>query len=78
MQVKLLRARLAADERELKKLDAALDCLKDDPFYRVLELHYERRMGDAQIGDKLRCDRSTIVRHRMQLVRLLASRLYGI
>ena len=77
-QVKLLRARLAADERELKKMSAALECLKDDPFYRVLDLRYERGMTDGHIAEKLRCDRSTVVRHRIQLVKLLASRLYGV
>ncbi len=77
-QLAMLRARLAADTRELKKMNAALECVSDDPFFPILQLRYERNLTDGEIATRLQCDRSTVVRHRAQLVRLLASRLYGV
>jgi hypothetical protein len=76
-QLSHLRGRLAADEREVRKMQAALTSVEDDPYYRVLELKYFQNAKDAQAADKLCCDPSTVRRNRLRLVRRLALRLYG-
>ena len=77
-QMAYLRARLAADEREIRKMTVALECVKDNPYYPALDMRYARNMTDAEIAEKLACDKTTVARHRKQLVRELAVRLYGV
>ena len=78
MQLQMLRGRLAADERELKRMNVALDFIRDDPYYLAVEARYLRGMGDYEIAERLNCDPSTVRRNRTRLVRMLALRLYGV
>lgn len=76
-QMAELRGRLAADEREMRKMQAALTCIEDDLYYQALELKYFKNAKDADVAEKLCCDPSTVRRNRARLVRRLALRLYG-
>lgn len=78
LQLATLRGRLAADERELKRMNVALSFISDDPYYLAVEARYLRGMGDGDIAERLNCDPSTVRRNRMRLVRMLALRLYGV
>ena len=77
MQLATLRGRLAADERELKRMNIALSFISDDPYYLTVEARYLRGVGDYDIAERLNCDPSTVRRNRIRLVRMLALRLYG-
>ena len=77
MQLAMLRGRLAADERELKRMNIALSFISDDPYYLTVEARYLRGVGDVDIAERLNCDPSTVRRNRIRLVRMLALRLYG-
>ena len=77
MQLAMLRGRLAADERELKRMNIALSFISDDPYYLTVEARYLRGVGDYDIAERLNCDPSTVRRNRIRLVRMLALRLYG-
>ena len=76
MQMARLRARLAADEFEVRRMRRALDCLREDEYFPCIELYYFRRKGDAYIAEKLYRDISTVRRNRRRLVRELAGILY--
>jgi hypothetical protein len=76
-QMAELRGRLAADEREMRKMQAALTCVEDDPYYQALELKYFKNARDPEVAEKLCCDPSTVRRNRARLVRRLVLRLYG-
>lgn len=76
-QMAELRGRLAADEREVRKIQAALTSIEDDPYYPAVELKYFKNERDADVAEKLCCDPSTVRRNRVRLVRRLALRLYG-
>jgi len=77
-QMAMLRGRLAADEREIMKLTVAMECIRDDPYFPAIDMRYTRNMSDAEIAEKLLCDKSTVGRHRKLLVRDLSVRLYGV
>lgn len=77
-QMAYLRARLAADEREIRKLNVAMECVKDDPYFPSLDMRYMRGMSDQEIAARLACDKTTVARHRKRIVRDLAVRLYGV
>ena len=76
-QLAELRGRLAADEREVRKIQIALTSIEDDPYYQAVEMKYFGNARDAQVAEKLCCDPSTVRRNRVRLVRRLALRLYG-
>ncbi len=77
MQLAHLKGRLAADERELKRMGIALDFIRDDPYFMAIDGRYLKGMADADIAEQLSCDPSTVRRNRTRLVRMLALRLYG-
>lgn len=78
MQLEMLRARLAADEREWKRMRIALDFIRDDPYFPAVEERYLRGTADGEVAERLCCDPSTVRRNRVRLVRMLALRLYGV
>ncbi|MBQ9832209.1 MAG: hypothetical protein IJO48_00605 [Clostridia bacterium] len=76
-QLAELRARLAADEREVKKLQAVLWDITEDPYYPAIDMKYIKGATDAEIAKKLCCDPSTVGRNRARLLKRMAIRLYG-
>ncbi len=77
-QLAYLRSRLSADAREVKKMDAALATLREDPYYRSIELRYFNNVTDAEAAKTLCCDPTTVRRNRKRLIKILALRLYGV
>ena len=77
-QMSTLRARLAADERELKKLNIALECVRRDHYFPIIEMKYFQNRSELEIAGRLKCDTSTVGRNRRRLVKTLSLRLYGV
>lgn len=77
-QMAALRSRLAANERELRRMAAALGCISEDPYYPAIELRYFQGMREVDIAERLQCDPATVRRNRARLVKRLALRLYGV
>jgi len=77
-QMAELRARLAADEREVRKLQNALHSISADPYYLAVELKYFDSVRDTDAAQRLKCDPATVRRNRRRLVSRLALRLYGV
>lgn len=76
-QIAELRARLAADEREERRMRVALNMIARDHYYSAVEGKYFNGETDREVADKLHCDPATVRRNRAKLVRVLALRLYG-
>ena len=75
-----LEYKIKVNENELKKIDKALNTIKDDEYYNIIELKYlnkDKRLNDDEIAAKLYCDRSTICRNRNRLVLKMAVIIYG-
>jgi len=77
-QMSSLRSRLASNERELRRMSAALCFISGDPYYPAIELRYFQGIREVDIADKLQCDPATVRRNRARLVKRLALRLYGV
>lgn len=77
-QMAALRSRLAANERELKRMHAALSFIADDPYYPAIELRYLQGLREVDIAERLQCDPATVRRNRARLIKRLALRLYGV
>lgn len=77
-QLAELRSRLAADEREVRKMQNALNAVKEDPYFSTIALKYFDGVKDAQAAEELHCDPATVRRNRNRLVKRIALRLYGV
>ncbi|WP_099329094.1 hypothetical protein [Clostridium paraputrificum] len=68
-------------ERELKRIDNALDKIRDDKYYKIIELKYladeeEKISTDEKLAEKLECDRKTIARNRKRIINKLTTILF--
>ncbi|MBQ3552574.1 MAG: hypothetical protein IJA35_05440 [Clostridia bacterium] len=77
VQMMELKARIAADTREIDMMDAAFEYVSEDDYFSVIRLSYFRGLKDGIIGDRICCDRATVRRNRHRLVKKMASYLYG-
>lgn len=68
---------LSRDEAEIRQLEIALELIRDDRYYPVMELRYVSATPDCSIAEKLNCDTSTVARHRKRLVSKVMAFLYG-
>lgn len=74
-----LQYRIQSNEREIKRIDSALESIKNDEYYKIIELKYlnVKRLTDDEIADKIGCEKTTAYRNRNRLVSSLSARLYG-
>lgn len=72
-----LQYKIQSSEREIKKIDKALEAIKDDEWYRVIELKYFQCKNDQEIAEVMICDPSTVRRNKKRLINKIAVRLYG-
>ena len=73
-----LKARIAADERELQILADALESIKDHAYRLCVTGRYEKGMTDLAIAAELKCSDKTVWRMRGKLIReYIAVMLYG-
>lgn len=68
-------------ERELKRIDNALDRIRGDKYYKIIELKYlsneEKEIGtDEKLAEKIGRDQSTITRNRKRLMNKLVTILF--
>lgn len=77
-QMARLQGRLAMNQRELRRMEAALAHIREDHYYPAIELRYFQGMKEADIAERLNCDPTTVCRNRRRLVKQLAFRLYGV
>lgn len=68
-------------ERDLKRIDNALDKIKKDRYYDIIKLKYlnseeEKVATDEMLADVLKRDRSTIIRNRKRLINKLITILF--
>lgn len=74
-----LQYKIQANEKEIEKIDKALDTIRNDEYYSIIELKYlrEGQLNDDEIAEQLHCDRSTVCRNRNRLVLKLAIIIHG-
>lgn len=72
-----LQYRIHNNLNEIKALDKALDKIRADYWYRIIEMKYFEGQIDDDIAAAFECDTSTIRRNRKRLVTIISVRYYG-
>lgn len=76
-QLRNLRVKIAANEREHKRVELALQTVRDDPYYLAIELKYFQNQKEPAIAERLCCDPATVRRNIKRLVNAMTVRLCG-
>lgn len=68
-------------ERDLKRIDNALDKIRDDKYFGIIQYKYlnedkEKITTDEELADKLNRDRKTITRNKKRLINKLMTILF--
>jgi nicotinamide mononucleotide adenylyltransferase len=70
--------KMERDQLEIDEINYALDAVRNDEYYKVIEYKYFQGMtNDDEIGELLHCDGRTVRRHKNRLVNKIAVKLYG-
>lgn len=62
--------------RVIALVDRSMDILKNDPYYKILEMRYFEGRTLEDIAAYFNCDSSTVSRNRSRLVKELSLRLF--
>jgi hypothetical protein len=78
-QVKIMSVEIKSDRdtTEITEIEYALNAVKHDEYYMVIEYKYFDKMNDIDIATIMCCDDSTVRRHKSRLVHRIALKLYG-
>nr|DAV15020.1 MAG TPA: RNA polymerase sigma factor [Caudoviricetes sp.] len=60
-----------------KKLQKAVDSIRNDKYYSVIEMRFFRKMKYREIAEKMGMDDNTVYKNKCRLVELVADVLYA-
>lgn len=61
----------------IKSIDAALESLKNDPYYKIIEMKYFENKSREEIAEYFGVDTSTITRNKNRLINKLQIRFFS-
>lgn len=74
--VRTVEASVETTVQVIALIDKCMDALKNDPYYKILEMRYFEGRTLEDIGIYFSCDHSTISRNKSRLVKELAMRIF--
>ena len=60
-----------------KKLQNAVDNIKSDKYYNIIDMRFFQKMKYKEIAEQLGLDDNTVYKHKRRLVELVADVLYA-
>jgi RNA polymerase sigma factor (sigma-70 family) len=64
-------------EKLIRRIETAMEKMKTDPDYVILEMRYLQGMSNEQIAEKLNYGSTTVWRRHNRLIRKLERKLFG-
>lgn len=58
-------------------VDKVIEHIKDDPYYKIIDLYYLKGMKMEEISEILKIDRATAYKHKRRLIKRIAVIIYG-
>ena len=72
-----VKSSMMRTRQEVNRIDRALDTIKSDKYYRIIELKYFKEMTMEAIADEFECEDKTIRRNKNRLINKLKIMLFG-
>ena len=63
-------------ENRIAQIEAAVDTVKDDPYFPIIKMKYFDKKTNAQIAERLKCDESTVKRNKNKLLESIRFALF--
>lgn len=74
--INTLQHQIKSLERHISAIDRALDTIKHDKYYRIIEYKYFNKLSCSQIGEIYYLDKSNVSRQDKRLLKELESCLF--
>jgi hypothetical protein len=76
-RILLVQKKMERDQAEIDEINYAMEVVKGDEYYPIIDKKYFQGMKDDEIAADLACDPSTVRRNKSRLIRMVAVKLYG-
>lgn len=76
-KIMLIERKIARDEAEIKEMTAALDTIRGDYYFPIIEMMFFQKMRQEDIAASIPCDKTTVWRQAGRLIDTLCTTLYG-
>lgn len=76
-KIRIMEMKIDRDAQEVKEIETALDSVRADPYYPIIEMKFFQQMSRDEIAEKLPCGQSTVSRQLGRLLDVMNVTLYG-
>ena len=63
-------------ENRIAQIEAAVDTVKDDPYFPIIKMKYFDKKTNVQIAERLKCDEGTVKRHKNKMLESIRFSLF--
>ncbi|WP_110955741.1 DUF1492 domain-containing protein [Anaerosinus massiliensis] len=72
-----IRQKIVRDQKKIEEINIALNTIKSDEYYQVIEMIYFEGLKEEEIVEQMHCDRTTVYRNRKRLINTISVSLWG-
>lgn len=76
-KIERIESSIKTTKNFIRIIDNAIDMLKDDPYYELIELRYFKGQSREDIATHFNCDVKTVTRNKNRLINLLQIMLFS-
>jgi len=76
-KIHIVEMKIARDQQEIKEIEVALDSVKADPYYPIIEKKFFQQKSHEDIAEELHCGTATVSRQLGRLLDIINITLYG-
>lgn len=76
-KIRIVEMKIDRDTREVREIEVALDSVRLDQYYPIIEMKFFQHMTHEEIAEKLPCGVATVSRQLGRLLDIINVTLYG-
>lgn len=76
-KIRIVEMKINRDQQEINEIEAALDIIKDDPYFPIIDLKFFQKWKQEDIAEKISCSVATVPRQLGRLLDIVNISLYG-
>lgn len=76
-KILVVAQKIARDQKKIDEIDTALDIVRTDEYFKIIEMNYFDGMKQNEISEILHCDKATVYRNKKRLIETMSVSLFG-
>ena len=76
-KIRIVEMKINRDQQEINEIEAALDIIRDDPYFPIIDLKFFQKWKQEDIAEKISCSVATVPRQLGRLLDIVNISLYG-